>query len=58
MMTIVEPRIIADQLSGGIDSLALIGNTLATGAKLLVLISVLVMSLGHLSTQLLPLHYV
>ena len=36
MMTVVGSEIIADQLSGGIDGLALIGNTLASGAMLVV----------------------
>ena len=58
VMTVVGSGIMADQLSGGIDGLALIGNTLATGAMLVVLITVLALSLRHLSTPLLPLHYV
>ena len=41
MMTVVGSGIIADQLSGGIDGLALLGNTLATGAMLVVLITIL-----------------
>ena len=41
VMTVVGSGIMADQLSGGIDGLALIGNTLATGAMLVVLITVL-----------------
>tara|TARA_B100000963_G_C22603821_1_gene661487 strand:+ start:386 stop:616 length:231 start_codon:yes stop_codon:yes gene_type:complete len=41
VMTIVGSGIMADQLSGGIDGLALIGNTLATGAMLVVLITIL-----------------
>ena len=41
VMTIVGSVIMADQLSGGIDGLALIGNTLATGAMLVVLITIL-----------------
>ena len=40
-MTVVGSGIIADQLSGGIDGLALIGNTLATRAMLIVLITIL-----------------
>ncbi len=39
--TVVGSGIMADQLSGGIDGLALIGNTLATVAILLVLITIL-----------------
>ena len=41
VMTVVGSGIMADQLSGGIDGLALIGNTLATGAILVVLITIL-----------------
>ena len=41
VMTVVGSGIMANQLSGGIDGLALIGNTLATGAMLVVLISIL-----------------
>ena len=41
VMTVVGSGIMADQLSGGIDGLALIGNTLATGAMLVVLITIL-----------------
>lgn len=41
VITVVRLGIMADQLSGGINSLALIGNTLATGAMLVVLITVL-----------------
>ena len=37
VMTVVGSGIMADQLSGGIDGLALFGNTLATGAMLVVL---------------------
>ena len=33
VMTVLGSGIMADQLSGGIHGLALIGNTLATGAK-------------------------
>ena len=40
-MTIVGSGIMADQLLDGIDGLALIGNTLATGAMLVVLITIL-----------------
>ena len=58
VMTVVGFGIMADQLSGGIDGLALIGNTLAAGAMLIVLITVLGPSLGHILTPLLPLHYV
>ena len=41
VMTVVGSEIMADQLSDGIDGLALIGNTLATGAMLVVLINIL-----------------
>ena len=41
VMTVVGSGIMANQLSGGIDGLALIGNTLATGAMLVVLITIL-----------------
>ena len=41
VMTVVGSGIMADQLSGGIDGLALIGNTLATVAILVVLITIL-----------------
>ena len=41
VMTIVGIGIMPDQLSGGIDGLALIGNTLATGTILVVLITIL-----------------
>ena len=37
--TVVGSRIMADQLSGGIDDLALIGDTPATGAMLVALIT-------------------
>lgn len=40
VMTVVGSGIMADQLSGGIDGLALIGNTLATGCILVVLITI------------------
>ena len=40
VMTVVGSGIMADQLSDGIDGLALIGNTLATGAMLVVLITI------------------
>ena len=40
VMTVVGSGIMADQLLGGIDGLALIGNTLATGAMLVVLITI------------------
>ena len=40
-MTLVASGIMADQLSGGIHGLALIGNTLATEAMLVVLITIL-----------------
>ena len=40
VMTVVESGIMAEQLSGDIDGLALSGNTLATGAMLVVLITV------------------
>ena len=39
VMTVVGSGIMAEQLSGGIDGLALIGNTLATGCILVVLIT-------------------
>jgi glycerol uptake facilitator-like aquaporin len=39
--TVVGSGIMANQLSGGIDAIALIGNTLATGCILFVLISIL-----------------
>ena len=42
VMTVIGSGIMADQLSGGIQGLALIGNTLATGAILVVLITILV----------------
>ena len=58
VMTVVGFGIMADQLSGGIDGLAPIGNTLAAGAMLIVLMTILGPSLGHISTPLLPLHYV
>ena len=58
VITVVGSGIMADQLSGGIDGLALIGNTIVTGAMLVVLITIWVLSLGHISTPLLPLHYV
>ena len=58
VMTVVGSGIMAIQLSGGIDGLALIGNTLATRAMLVVLITILGLSLGHISTPLLPLHFV
>ena len=38
-MTVVGSGIMAEQLSGGSDGLALIGNTLATGCILVVLIT-------------------
>ena len=57
-MTIVGTGIMTDQLSGGIDGLALIGNTLAIGAILAVLISVLDPVSGHISTPLSPLNCV
>ena len=41
VMTVLGPGIMADQLSSGIHGLALIGNTLATGAILVVLITIL-----------------
>ena len=41
VMTVVETGVMADQLSGGIDGLALFGNTLATGAMLVALITIL-----------------
>ena len=41
VMAVVGSGIMADQLSGGIDGLPLIGNTLATGAMLVVLITIL-----------------
>ena len=41
VMTVVGSGITADQISDGIDGLALIGNTLATGAMLVVLITIL-----------------
>ncbi|MDP7376312.1 MAG: aquaporin, partial [Alphaproteobacteria bacterium] len=41
VMTVVGFGIMADQLSGGIDGLALIGNMLATGAMLVVLVTIL-----------------
>jgi glycerol uptake facilitator-like aquaporin len=40
VMTVVGSGIMAQQLSGGIDGLALIGNTIATGAILVVLITI------------------
>ena len=40
VMTVVGSGIMAEQLSGDIDGLALSGNTLATGAMLVVLITV------------------
>ena len=40
VMTVVGSGIMADQLSGGIDGIALIGNTLATGCILVVLITI------------------
>ena len=40
VMTVVGSGIMADQLSAGIDGLALIGNTLATGCILVVLITI------------------
>ena len=58
VMTVVGSGIMVDQLSGGIDGLALIGNTLAAGAMLIVLITILGPSLGQISTPLLHLHYV
>ena len=48
VMTVVGSEIIADQLSGGIDGLALIGNTLASGAMLVV---GLYISAGHWFTS-------
>ena len=39
--TVVGSGIMANQLSGGIDAIALIGNTLATGCILFVLITIL-----------------
>ncbi len=56
VMKVVGSGIMADQLSGGIAGLALIGNTLATRAMLIMLITILGPSLGHISTPLLPLH--
>ena len=50
VMTVVGSGIMANQLPGGIDGLALIGNTLATRAMLVVLITILGLSLGHIST--------
>ena len=41
VMTVAASGIMVDQLSGGIDGLALIGNTLSTGAMLVVLITIL-----------------
>tara|TARA_B100000242_G_C42967872_1_gene449039 strand:- start:457 stop:915 length:459 start_codon:yes stop_codon:yes gene_type:complete len=41
VMTVVGSRIMADQLSGGINGLALIGNTPPTGAMSVVLITIL-----------------
>ena len=41
VMTVVGSGVMAHQLSGGIDGLALIGNTLAAGAMLVVLITIL-----------------
>ena len=38
--TVVGSGIMANQLSGGIDAIALIGNTLATGCILFVLITI------------------
>ena len=40
VMTVVGSGIMADQLSEGNDGLALLGNTLATGAILVVLITI------------------
>ena len=40
VMTVVGSGIMANQLSGGIDSLALIGNTLVTGTMLVVLVTI------------------
>ena len=40
VMTVVEFGIMADKLSGAIDGLALICNTLAAGAMLVVLITI------------------
>jgi len=40
VMTVVGSGIMAEQLSGGSDGLALIGNTLATGCILVVLITI------------------
>ena len=41
VMTVVGSGIMAEQMSGGIDGIALIGNTLATGCILVVLITLL-----------------
>ena len=41
VMTVVGFGIMAGQLSDGIDGLALVGNMLATGAILVVLITIL-----------------
>ena len=41
VMTVVGSGIMAERLSGGSDGLALIGNTLATGCILVVLITLL-----------------
>ena len=40
-MTVAGSGVMAAQLSSGIDGLTLIGNTLATGAILVVLITIL-----------------
>ena len=41
VLTVVGSGIMAEQLSAGIDGLALLGNTLATGCILIVLITIL-----------------
>ena len=48
MMKVVGPGIVAGQLSGGIDGLALTGNTLETGAMLVVLTTILGPVSGHI----------
>ena len=48
VMKVVGPGIVAGQLSGGIDGLALTGNTLETGAMLVVLTTILGPVSGHI----------